>query len=566
MWFFGLVVVVLIGAVAVVASGRWGAMSPAYDDRPDVSVPARQVLSSDDIATTRFAVALRGYRMDEVDGLLERLGREVAERDRRIADLERAVTPILHGPEGAGFTSRADYDLTDFDDTGYQKPILVGGDFPVAEPAAADQPAADQQAAADEQAAAHPEAAAGQQAAVDPQAAAPQPSAAEQASVVEQGAAARQPSAAAEPQSILDARLAAIEARKSAAEPQESAAEPTQTDALPQAGASDPTDTLPPQPEPGLPPEPVLPPEPEPVHPPEPEPVHPPEPEPVRPPEPEPTFPEPEPVLPPDPALPPQPENNRYADAADVPAAPYAAPASQQADPYAAPAADPTQAVPYADPASTTPSAQSTPYAQPTDTLSASPADAPAAVQADDAPADAPGAVQADPYEPPAAVQADPYEAPADGPAQADPHPAPQADPYSTSGEPAGAPGVGAGAYPIRQVDEYSPTLDQLGTQEPVAVPQAEAEPEAWFQHAPPPEDQQAEQLPLDGQPDGGRQAETDADVVEGVWRPATATAAANSGAGEDVPAENGEAGDSSEEAPRGRHSAAPDVVRRPGL
>ena len=39
MWFFGLIVVLLIGAVAVVASGRWGAMAPAYDDRPDLTVP-----------------------------------------------------------------------------------------------------------------------------------------------------------------------------------------------------------------------------------------------------------------------------------------------------------------------------------------------------------------------------------------------------------------------------------------------------------------------------------------------------------------------------------------------
>ncbi|WP_112244206.1 DivIVA domain-containing protein [Kribbella monticola] len=130
MWFFALIVVVLIGAVAVVASGRWGAMSTAYDDRPDMSVPARQALTSDDIETARFGVALRGYRMDEVDTLLERVAREVAERDRRIADLERAVTPIMHGPEGAGFTSRHTYDADDFDDTGYQLPILVGGDFP----------------------------------------------------------------------------------------------------------------------------------------------------------------------------------------------------------------------------------------------------------------------------------------------------------------------------------------------------------------------------------------------------------------------------------------------------
>src|SRR5215207_7473113 len=124
MWFFGLIVVLLIGAVAVVASGRWGAMAPAYDDRPDLTVPARQALTAGDLETARFGVGLRGYRMDEVDTLLERVTREVAERDRRIADLERAVSPIIHGPEGAGFTARADYQAADFDDTGYNKPIL----------------------------------------------------------------------------------------------------------------------------------------------------------------------------------------------------------------------------------------------------------------------------------------------------------------------------------------------------------------------------------------------------------------------------------------------------------
>lgn len=149
MWFFALIVVVLIGAVAVVASGRWGAMSTAYDDRPDMSVPARQALTSDDLETARFGVGLRGYRMDEVDTLLERVAREVAERDRRIADLERAVTPIMHGPEGAGFAPRNTYGPDDFDDTGYQLPIMVGGNFPEPPTAQATQaetpPAADPQ-------------------------------------------------------------------------------------------------------------------------------------------------------------------------------------------------------------------------------------------------------------------------------------------------------------------------------------------------------------------------------------------------------------------------------------
>ena len=152
MWFFGLIVVLLIGAVAVVASGRWGAMSTAYDDRPDMTVPARQALTSTDIESARFGVGLRGYRMDEVDTLLERVAKEVAERDRRIADLERAVAPIVEAPDGAGFTSRGTYDPAEFDDTGVQPPILVGGDFPESatpEPAptapiTTEQPAVDQ--------------------------------------------------------------------------------------------------------------------------------------------------------------------------------------------------------------------------------------------------------------------------------------------------------------------------------------------------------------------------------------------------------------------------------------
>src|SRR3954452_10594748 len=171
MWFFGLIVVLLIGAVAVVASGRWGAMSTAYDDRPDMTVPARQALTATDIESARFAVGVRGYRMDEVDTLLERVAKEVAERDRRIADLERAVAPIVDTPEGIGFISQARYDPADFDDTGTQQPILVGGDFPDPAPKAdspepkVDEPVAPAQGAPAEQAAATGPAAAAEPAA-----------------------------------------------------------------------------------------------------------------------------------------------------------------------------------------------------------------------------------------------------------------------------------------------------------------------------------------------------------------------------------------------------------------
>ncbi len=76
MWFFAILVVLALGAVAVVASGRGTPMARVYDDRPDLAVPATGPLSADDLRRVRFPLAFRGYRMDEVDALLDRLARE----------------------------------------------------------------------------------------------------------------------------------------------------------------------------------------------------------------------------------------------------------------------------------------------------------------------------------------------------------------------------------------------------------------------------------------------------------------------------------------------------------
>ena len=69
-------VVLAMGGVAVVAAGRGAPMGPAYDDRPDVTVPRDGVLGADDLRSVRFSLAFRGYRMSEVDALLDRLARE----------------------------------------------------------------------------------------------------------------------------------------------------------------------------------------------------------------------------------------------------------------------------------------------------------------------------------------------------------------------------------------------------------------------------------------------------------------------------------------------------------
>jgi DivIVA domain-containing protein len=86
-WFIAVLAIVLLGVAAMAAAGGMGEMSkePVRDvyrqqlpDRP---------LTAQDLQHVRFGVTVRGYAMSQVDDLLDRLGREIAERDRRIADL-----------------------------------------------------------------------------------------------------------------------------------------------------------------------------------------------------------------------------------------------------------------------------------------------------------------------------------------------------------------------------------------------------------------------------------------------------------------------------------------------
>ena len=83
-WFFAVLIVLLMGAIAVVAAGAGGSMTEAYDDRPDARVQAEGPLTGDDLRKVRFTTALRGYRMSEVDALLERLAAELDSARREI--------------------------------------------------------------------------------------------------------------------------------------------------------------------------------------------------------------------------------------------------------------------------------------------------------------------------------------------------------------------------------------------------------------------------------------------------------------------------------------------------
>ncbi|MEZ5098018.1 MAG: DivIVA domain-containing protein [Nocardioides sp.] len=80
MWFFAALVVLALGGVALLASGRGRPMAEAYDDRPDAVVPREGSLGPDDLRQVRFSLAFRGYRMTEVDTLLDRLADQLSDR------------------------------------------------------------------------------------------------------------------------------------------------------------------------------------------------------------------------------------------------------------------------------------------------------------------------------------------------------------------------------------------------------------------------------------------------------------------------------------------------------
>ncbi|MFD5076277.1 DivIVA domain-containing protein [Streptomyces sp. NPDC058371] len=83
-----LAVVVAAVTLAVVGGGESAPLPEAAPERLADPLPLDRPVRRDDVDLLRFPVAVRGYRMADVDDALGRLGAEIAERDARIADLE----------------------------------------------------------------------------------------------------------------------------------------------------------------------------------------------------------------------------------------------------------------------------------------------------------------------------------------------------------------------------------------------------------------------------------------------------------------------------------------------
>ena len=87
-----LVILAVIAGIAVVAAGRGeGLSSPDPERSPRGALPAGDVGRAD-VDALRFTLALRGYRMDEVDEVIDRLLAELDRKDAQIAELEGPTT------------------------------------------------------------------------------------------------------------------------------------------------------------------------------------------------------------------------------------------------------------------------------------------------------------------------------------------------------------------------------------------------------------------------------------------------------------------------------------------
>lgn len=117
----GAAVAVLV-AVAAVVTGRGGQLARFEADHPPLELPTNRPITTVDVGRVILPLAFWGYHVRAVDDVLRRLSDTIAERDARIAELERRVSG---GTRDATHPERTSKQTGPVDET---NPAVDGGD------------------------------------------------------------------------------------------------------------------------------------------------------------------------------------------------------------------------------------------------------------------------------------------------------------------------------------------------------------------------------------------------------------------------------------------------------
>lgn len=89
--------VVVVGALLFLGGsvllGRGETQPPADPDRSPLELPEDRPVTADDVRGVRMSVTVRGYRMTEVDWLLDQFAQVLDERDAEITALRAQLHP-----------------------------------------------------------------------------------------------------------------------------------------------------------------------------------------------------------------------------------------------------------------------------------------------------------------------------------------------------------------------------------------------------------------------------------------------------------------------------------------
>jgi DivIVA domain-containing protein len=91
-----LVVAGAVFAVVVVMTGRADLMADMPRDGVPTSLPQGRPILAAEVGQLRFDLALRGYRMDQVDRTLDRLRADLAFREAEVDSLRRQLSAGPH--------------------------------------------------------------------------------------------------------------------------------------------------------------------------------------------------------------------------------------------------------------------------------------------------------------------------------------------------------------------------------------------------------------------------------------------------------------------------------------